>query len=163
LAIVSLPFAFDYIEYIFLEEFSEILSCHAYVNIVVDLNGNTHAVALSYAKASDKRNVVVDSVIGNCFLHKLDYIGRSLKMTGATDANLNYYHKSNLCRDLFIKEFANGFRGYRIELIVYCNAYSLLTFAHAKSSAKLYLISELVLGNKSLKLLNYLTRTFDMT
>ena len=50
-----------------------------------------------------------------------------------------------------------------MEGVIYRYTYALLTLAHAEGAAKLYLITEIVLGYQILKLLYYLTRTFDVT
>ena len=49
-----------------------------------------------------------------------------------------------------------------MEIVVYRNADTLLTFAHAKGSAKLYLITEPVGRDQILKLFNHLTGAFDV-
>jgi hypothetical protein len=50
-----------------------------------------------------------------------------------------------------------------MEFIVYHYAYALLTLTKAKSSAKLYFISELILRDETLKLFYDKTRTLDVT
>ena len=50
-----------------------------------------------------------------------------------------------------------------MEGVIYRYAYALLTLAHAKGSAELYLVADIILGNQILNLLYYLTRTLDVT
>jgi len=49
-----------------------------------------------------------------------------------------------------------------MEGVVYRYTYSLLALSHAEGAAKLYLVTEIVLGNQILKLLYYLTRALDV-
>ena len=85
----SVPFIFDYIEYVFLKKLSEIISGHSYVNIIIYLNGNAHAVALSNTKATRKHDLVVNMILLNSLLKKLNYILRALEMTRRANTNLN--------------------------------------------------------------------------
>ena len=76
----SLPFVFYNIKYIFLEKFSEILSRHAYVNVIVYLHGNTDAVALSDTKATGKHDLILNMIFLYGFFKKLYNILRALEM-----------------------------------------------------------------------------------
>ena len=49
-----------------------------------------------------------------------------------------------------------------MEGIIYRYAYALLTFSHAERTAKLDLVSDIVLVYQILELLDYLTRALDM-
>jgi hypothetical protein len=49
-----------------------------------------------------------------------------------------------------------------MEGVIYRYTYALLTLTHAEGAAKLSLITEVVLGYQTLKLLYYLTRTLDV-
>ena len=85
-------FVFYNVKNILLEKFSEIVSRHTNVNIIVYLNGNADAVALSNTEATGKHYLIVDVMFFNGFLEKLYNILRALEMTGGADANLNEQH-----------------------------------------------------------------------
>ena len=50
------------------------------MNIVVDLYGNTDAIALSDAKATRKHNLIFDMVLRHGCFQKLDNLLRALEM-----------------------------------------------------------------------------------
>ena len=66
----------------FLEKFSEILSCNAYVNIIVYLYGNSHAVASSNAEAARKHNLVLNMIFLYSVLKQLYYLLGALEVAG---------------------------------------------------------------------------------
>ena len=70
------------------EKFSEILSCNAYVNVIVYLNGNTFTVAFSDAETTGKHDVVFDIILLDRSLEKFNDILRALKMAGRADTDL---------------------------------------------------------------------------
>ena len=88
----SLPFVLDHVKYILLEKFSEILSRHAYVNIIVDLHGNADSVAFTYAEASREDYFFFDMVLSDRILEQPNDLRRALKMTGRTNTDLNNQH-----------------------------------------------------------------------
>ena len=63
-----------------LEKFSEIFSRHANVNIIVDLHGNTDAIALSDTKASRKHDLIVNMMLCHGILQQLHDLLRALQM-----------------------------------------------------------------------------------
>ena len=75
-----LPFAFNNVEYIGFEEFSEIFGRNTDVDIVVDLHGNSGTVALSDTEAAGKNYVILDIMLFYCILDKLDDSIRALEM-----------------------------------------------------------------------------------
>ena len=86
---ILLLLAFYYVEYVLLKELSEIISRYTYVNIIVYLNGNAYAIALSDAEASGKHDFVINVIFFNRLFKKLNDFCRALEMTGRTNANLN--------------------------------------------------------------------------
>ena len=62
------------------------------MNIIVYLNGNSDAIALSDAKASGKHDLIVDMMFFNGFFEKLYYISRALEVAGRANTNLNEQH-----------------------------------------------------------------------
>jgi hypothetical protein len=70
--------------------------------------------------------------------------------------------ESDLSQNFLSEEVAYGLGSNGMEGVVNGNANALLALAHAEGAAKLYLVSEVVLRDEILKLLNYLTRTFDV-
>ena len=88
----SIPFVFYCIKYVFLEKFSEILSCHTHVNVIVYLHGHTDAVALSDAKATGKHDLILDMMFLHGFFKKLYNIGRALEMARRANTNLYEQH-----------------------------------------------------------------------
>ena len=92
---MSAPFFFDYIKYVFVEEFSEVFPCNTYVDVVVYLYGNTDTVAFSDTEAAGKHYVVRKGMLLYCFFQKLYYILRALEMAGGSDTDLNEYHVFN--------------------------------------------------------------------
>ena len=93
MAYPSHPFVFNYVKYVLLEKFSEVLSCDTNVNVIVYLDGNADAVALSNAKAAGKNDLILDMMLRYRLLKKLYNILRALEMTRRTDTNLNKQHK----------------------------------------------------------------------
>ena len=75
-----------------LEEFPEIFSCHAHVNVIIYLYGNTDSVALSDAEATRKNYVVGNAVFLDSTLKKLNDLLRSLEVAGGSYANLYDNH-----------------------------------------------------------------------
>ena len=68
-----------------------------------------------------------------------------------------------LCQNLLCEELVYGFGGDRMEVIVNRHAYAALALTHAESTAKLYLIPDIVLRDQILKLFHHLAGTLDMT
>jgi hypothetical protein len=90
---ISLPsFVVYCVKNICLEELLEVFTGNTYVHVVINAHGNTHAVALSYTKASRKDYVVLYMILRYSRLTQLHYISRALEMTGGSYANLYYYH-----------------------------------------------------------------------
>ena len=56
------PFVLDYVENVFLEKFSEIFAGDTDVNVVVNLNGDADAVALTDAEAAGEHDLVLQMV-----------------------------------------------------------------------------------------------------
>ena len=75
-----------------LEKFSEIISRHAHMDVIVYLNGNSDAVALSDTKATGKHDLVFDSMFLHGFLQKLHDILGALEVARRAHANLNEQH-----------------------------------------------------------------------
>ena len=83
-----------------LEKLSEILSRHAYVNIIVDLYGNPDTVALSDAEATGKHHLVVQMMFLHGFLEKLHDILGALEVARRANTNLNEQHMLIPLREL---------------------------------------------------------------
>ena len=77
-----LPFVFDHVEYLRLEEFSEILGSYTNVNVIVDLNGNSYGTALSDAEAARKDHLVLEVIFLHSPFKKLNDLGGASQMTG---------------------------------------------------------------------------------
>ena len=75
---------------------------------------------------------------------------------------LTYCVKLNLSENFLGEEIVNGLGGNGEELVVNGYAHALLALAHAEGAAELYLLTEILLCEEILKLLNYLTRTLDV-
>ena len=144
------------------KEFSEILSRYTHVNIIVYLHGNTDSVTLSDTKATRKHYLILDTVLGDGILHKLNYFLGAFKMAGRTYTDLNKQHFLHPCQNFFGEEFLNGFGRNGEKLLVYGYANTLLALAHAEGAAKVYLISYVVICDKLLDSLNYLARALYM-
>ena len=84
----SVSLVFNGGENVLEEKFSEILSCNAYVNVIVYLNGNTFTVAFSDAETTGKHDVVFDIILLDRSLEKFYDILRALKMAGRAYADL---------------------------------------------------------------------------
>ena len=84
-------FVFYNVKNVLLEKFSEIVSRHTDVNIIVYLNGNADAVALSDAEAAGKHYIVLDTVRLERVLHELDDIH-----VGVTRENFREFFKTNI-------------------------------------------------------------------
>ena len=76
----------------FIEEFAEILLGDADVHIIIDLHGNTDAVALADTEAAGENDIIIKLMLCNGCLQKLDNILRSLEMAGASHTNLYNQH-----------------------------------------------------------------------
>ena len=72
------------------------------------------------------------------------------------------YFLLNLSQNFLSEELAYGLGSNGVEGIVYGNTNALLALAHAEGTAKLYLITEIVLCNEVLKLLNDLTGSLNV-
>ena len=158
----SLPFIFYDVKNMRFEKFSEILGRDSDVNVVVYLYRDANAVAFADTKATGKDDLVLNAVFLYRPLKKLDDILRALKMAGRSYANLYYKHILYLRQNGIVKEFGDGIGGYGIKLVVHGNAHALLALSHTKRAAKLNLLTKVVLCNKILKSLNYLTRALDV-
>ena len=146
------------------EKFLEIISCHAYVHVIVYLYGYTNAVAFANAKATCKNNLVgLNFVFRKGAFKKLNYILRALEMTGRANANLNYEHSLYPCKNFVLEEFLYGVGANRVNGILDGYAHALLAHAHAEGAAKLNLFSKVVFRNEILKLLYHLARALDVT
>ena len=77
-----LPFILHDRENIVSEKLAEVFHGNAYVDVVVYLHCNAYAIALSDTEASGEDNVILDSMLLDRLFQKLDYILRSLEMTG---------------------------------------------------------------------------------
>jgi len=67
--------------------------------------------------------------------------------------------------NFFLEKIIHILRCYRIKLVIYFNAYTLLAsfLHHAKCTAKFYFVIKIVFFYKILKMLHHLSGTFDMT
>jgi hypothetical protein len=108
------------------------------------------------AEASGQYNFTVKVLFFNFFSKQRDDFLRAFQVAGRAYTNLNDYHFLHLSLYLVFKKFFGGIRRYGMKLTVNLDADTLLALAHAESSAKLYLVTETILGNKLLKLLNNL-------
>ena len=57
--------------------------------VIIDLYGDTHGIATTDTKASGENDVVLQTVIIDCFVHQFDDAIRAFDMTGASDTYLN--------------------------------------------------------------------------
>ena len=67
-----------------------------------------------------------------------------------------------LCHYLVFEKFLYVCGGYGIEVVVKGNAYALLAFAHAESTAECNLVCNVIFVDQTLKLFYNLARTLDM-
>ena len=132
------------------------------MNIIIDLNGNSDAIALTDAEAANEHDFIVKLLVFYSFLQKLYNLFRTFQMAGTADTDLNNHSESKPRFDMSIEELFSGLRRYGVYLIVYSNTDTLLASAHAEGSAELDLIAEIITPDQRLKLLNNLTGTFDM-
>ena len=132
------------------------------MNIIIDLNGNSDAIALTDAEAANKRNFIFKLTVFQSLLQKSYNLLGTLQMTGTADTDLNNHSESKPRFDMSIEELFSGLRRYGVYLIVYSNTDTLLASAHAEGSAELDLIAETIASDQRLKLLDDLTRTLDM-
>ena len=72
----------------FCEEVLEILRRDTRVNIVVNLYGDTDGIATADTKTAGENDLVLQSVVVNCFVHQLDDAVRAFDMTRTSDAYL---------------------------------------------------------------------------
>ena len=130
--------------------------------VIVYLNGNTNAIALSDAEATGKNNVIFEVVFLDCILQKFYDRGRTLDVAGGTDTNLNKQHGLYLCQNFVGKKFVNCFGRYGMEYAVNCYANALLALTQAECASEIYLVAKIVVGDQLLKLFYYLTGSFDV-
>ena len=156
LASLSTPFVFYSLQNLFVEKFSEIISCYTRMHVIVYLNGNAHTVAASDTEAARKNHLVLKSVLGDRALKKLNDLRRALKVTGRAYTYLNEQHVLHPWKNLLLKEFIDGFGTYGAELTVNLNADAPLTLTETEGSAKLDLFLKSFFRDKRLKLFYYL-------
>lgn len=132
------------------------------MNIIIDLNGNSDAIALTDAEAADEHDFIVKLLVFYSFLQKLYNLFRTFQMAGTADTDLNNHSESKPRFDMSIEELFSGLRRYRVYLIVYSNTDTLLASAHAKGSTQLDFRTKIVAADQGLELLNDLTGTLDM-
>ena len=137
----------DNFEYVLIEKFSEILSRYSNMNIVVNLNGNANSVTFSDTEASGKDYVVLNVMLRNSGLKHFYYGFRALEMAGGTNTNLYYKHKLYLCQNLVCEKLAYGFGTYGMKRLVNLNANALLTVTKSESTAKINLITKVIICN----------------
>ena len=58
------------------------------MNIIVNLHGNADTVTLADAKATGKCDLIFDMMFFDSLLQKLNDLGRTLEVAGASYANL---------------------------------------------------------------------------
>ena len=83
-------------------------------------------------------------------------------MASTSDTNLNVHSELYLCFDVFFEKFVDGIGRNRINVVVNSYANALLAFSETESSGKLNFVTEVVFGNKVLKRVYNLTRTFKV-
>jgi hypothetical protein len=64
------------------------------VNIVIDLNGHTHAVAFADAKAAGENHLVLEMILGNRVFKQPNDLGRTLEVARRSNTNLNDQHNT---------------------------------------------------------------------
>ena len=146
---------FDLCQNLFLEKLGKPFLGNACMHVVVNLYGNTFAVAFSDAKAACQGDLILEMILLYRLLKQLDYFGCSLEMAGASHTDLDYHLYLSL--NVGFKEVLNVVGGYGEEILFNCYANTLLTSAHTEGAAELYLVTEIVLSDKLLELLYYLS------
>ena len=157
------------------------------MNVIVNLYGDTDGIATTDTKTAGESDLVLQPVVVNRFVHQFDNAIRTLDMTSTSDAYLNNhwmtipfcsvrslafgsapdleiigFSELYLCHYLVFEEFLYVCGGNGVEIVVEGNAYALLTFTHAKSTAERNLVGNIIFGDQTLKLFYNLTGTLDV-
>ena len=155
--------------------------------VIVNLYGNANRITTADTKAAGESDLVLQPVICDRFVHQFHDTVRAFDMTSTSDAYLNNHRMTipfclvrspafmltpdlkiirfselYLCHYLIFEEFFYICGGNGVEIVVEGNAYALLTFTHAKSTAEGNFIGNIVFVDQALELFYNLTGTLDV-